>query len=102
MTQNPETSAGPTTVTDQPGDVHRSGEHSRLGQVVAWVVIVAGVVFVAAVIFFTGLFLGWSLSMDKARPPTKDVQPATTIAAAAQIDAVRSKAAAPRGRPPAG
>jgi len=56
MTQNPESSVGPTTVT--PGDGHRFGAHSRLSQVVAWVVIVAGVVFVVAVIFFSGLFLG--------------------------------------------
>ncbi|OBH90968.1 hypothetical protein [Mycobacterium sp. E2733] len=56
MTQNPESSVGPTTVT--PGDGYRFGAHSRLSQVVAWVVIVAGVVFVVAVIFFSGLFLG--------------------------------------------
>ncbi|GAA4533535.1 hypothetical protein GCM10023161_04500 [Mycobacterium paraffinicum] len=42
-----------------------------------------------------------SLSIDSARPSTKDVHPATTIAAAAQLNAARSKAAALRGRPPA-
>ncbi|BBZ73253.1 hypothetical protein MPRS_43460 [Mycobacterium paraseoulense] len=41
-----------------------------------------------------------SLSMDNARPLTKDVQPATRIAAATQDDAAHSKAAALRGRPP--
>ena len=60
MTQTPESSAEPTTVTGQSGNDDRNGAPSRLGQVTAWVVIVAGVVFVVAVIFFSGLFLGWS------------------------------------------
>ncbi len=60
MTQNPESTVEPTTVTGHPGYGRRFGEHSRLSQVVAWVVIVAGVVFVVAVIFFSGVFLGWA------------------------------------------
>ncbi len=60
VTQTPESSAEPTTVTGQPRYDNPYDRPSRLGQVAAWVVIVAGVVFVVTVIFFSGFFLGRS------------------------------------------
>lgn len=55
MTETPESTTEPATVTSQP----RYNRPGRLSQVLAWVGIVAGAVFVAAVIFFSGIFLGW-------------------------------------------
>ena len=60
MTETPEPTIEPATVTGQPRYDDRYGGRSRLGQAAAWVVIVAGVVFVVSVIFFWGLVLGWS------------------------------------------
>jgi FtsP/CotA-like multicopper oxidase with cupredoxin domain len=56
MTETPEPTIEPTTVTAPP----RYGAPSRLGQVAAWVVIVAGTLFVVSVILFWGMLLGWS------------------------------------------
>jgi len=60
MTETPEPTIEPTTVTGQPRYDNRYGASSRLGQAAAWVVIVAGTLFVVSVILFWGVLLGWS------------------------------------------
>ncbi|ORW53808.1 hypothetical protein AWB90_01505 [Mycobacterium paraense] len=60
MTETPEPTIEPTTVTGPPRHDYRYGASSRLGQAAAWVVIVAGTLFVVSVILFWGLLFGWS------------------------------------------